>query len=103
MTWFRSIQFRLAAWYFTSVIALLAILSAGSWYAMKSSIYYAIDLGLVNRMAGVIDVLHRYAGPDRTSLYIRLDEGSSLMEGGSLFRVFDGQGRLVYQSAGFTA
>lgn len=98
MSWFKTIRARLVLWYFTSVVLLLAFLSAGSWYATKKSIYQAIDKGLMYRMDGVIELLGRYATYDRTLLANRLDESSSMMEGGGLFRVFDDQLHLVYQS-----
>lgn len=101
MNWFQSIRFRLTAWYFASVILLLGFLGAGSWYAMKASIYRAIDLGLVQRMNGVVEVLDKYASLERKQLAARLAESSSLTVGGSLFRVFDSEQHLIYQSPGF--
>ncbi len=100
MTIFRSIRFRLTAWYFGSVVLLLGFLAVGSWYAMERSIYRAIDLGLVRRMDGVVEVLNRYSDLKDPELAVRLAESSSLMVGGSLFRVFDDQRHLVYQASG---
>jgi heavy metal sensor kinase len=102
MTSFRSIRFRLTAWYFASIILLLGFLAHGSWLALTASIYKAVDDGLVNRMDGVIEVLNQYSDLDETQLAKRLAESSNLMVGGSLFRVFDNNNRLVYRSAGLS-
>ena len=69
-------------------------------YAMERSIYRAIDLGLIRRMDGVVEVLNRYSDLEEPQLAGRLAESSSLMVGGSLFRVFDDQQHLVYQASG---
>jgi len=100
MSSFRSIRVRLTAWYFASIILLLAILAHGSWRAGKASIYHAVDDGLIHRMDGVIEVLNQHSELDEALLAKQLAESSNLMIGGSLFRVFDGNNRLVYQSAG---
>jgi two-component system heavy metal sensor histidine kinase CusS len=102
MTSFRTIRFRLTAWYFASIILILAFLAHGSWEAAIASIYKAIDDGLVNRMDGVIEVLNQHSDLDDEQLAKRLAESSNLMIGGSLFRVFDGNQRLVYQSTGLS-
>lgn len=101
MSWFKTIRARLLLWYFVSVVLLLGFLSAGSWYAMKGSIYRAVDRGLEYRMNGVIELLGRYSTYDRKWLANRLDESSSMVEGGGIFRVLDEKNRLVYESPAF--
>jgi heavy metal sensor kinase len=98
MNWFRTIRARLLFWYIASVILLLGVLWAGSWYATKLSIYQAIDKSLSYRIEGVIELLKRYSTLDRASLARRLDEGASIMAGGGVFRVYDSQLHLVYES-----
>lgn len=97
---FRSIRVRLTAWYFVSIVLLLAFLAHGSWQSATASIYKAIDDGLVHRMDGVVEVLNQYSDVGENELSKRLAESSNLMTGGSLFRVFDASNRLVYQSSG---
>jgi len=55
----------------------------------------------VQRMNGVVEVLDKYSGLEQKQLAARLAESSSLTVGGSLFRVFDRQQHLIYQSQGF--
>lgn len=99
--WFRSIRVRLTAWYFLSLVVLLGFVAAGSWFAMKASMYHAIDDGLAHRMPGVVDELMEQAsGLDPHQLATQLGESSNLLLGDSLFRLFDERQQLVYQSPG---
>jgi hypothetical protein len=49
----QSIGFRLAAWYFLVFACGLAAFSIASWFAMRASIYHAVDDELRDRVRGV--------------------------------------------------
>ncbi|HVZ18113.1 MAG TPA: ATP-binding protein [Terriglobales bacterium] len=98
MNWFRTIRARLLFWYFASIVLLLGVLWTGSWYATKLSMYRAIDKSLSYNIEGVIELLNRYSTLDRATLAVRLREGAGIMAGGGVFRVYDSQRRLVYES-----
>jgi len=98
MNWFRTIRARLLLWYFASIVLLLGVLSAGSWYATKRSVYRATDQSLMWLIDGVIQLLNRYSTSDRAALADQLKEGASYMAGGGVFRVYDSQMNLVYES-----
>ena len=94
-----SIRFRLALWYFVSLTAVLAIVAVGSWFAMRASVYHAIDEVLRQRIPGVQEFMAAHAGMNAQELDEELNESSNLAVGGGLFRIYDAQGRLIYESA----
>ena len=49
----RSIGFRLAAWYFLVFACGVAAFSVVAWFAMRASLYHAIDEALEDRVRGV--------------------------------------------------
>ena len=49
----RSIGFRLAAWYFLVFACGVAIFSIAAWFAMRASLYHAIDEALQRRNVGL--------------------------------------------------
>ena len=91
MNWFRTIRARLLFWYFASLILLLGVLWAGSWYATRLSMNRAIDKSLSYKIEGIIELLSRYSTLDRPVLARRLEEGAGIMAGGGVFRVYDSQ------------
>ena len=102
MNWFRTIRARLLFSYFASFVLLLALVWGGSWYATKLSIYRAIDKSLSYKIEGIVELLKRYSTQDRATLASRLKEGAGIMAGGGVFRVYDSQRRLVYESPALT-
>lgn len=56
-----SIQVRLAAWYFVSVAAIVALFAAGSWFALRASMYHSIDRDLQYRMRAVVPFIESHA------------------------------------------
>jgi heavy metal sensor kinase len=94
-----SIRFRLALWYFLSLTAVLAIVAVGSWFAMRASLYHAIDEVLRQRIPGVQEFLVMQAGATAPELNEELTESSNLSVGGGLFRIYDARGKLIYESA----
>jgi heavy metal sensor kinase len=94
-----SIRFRLALWYCLSLAAVLAIVAVGSWFAMRASLYHAIDEVLRQRIPGVQQFLVMQAGATAQELNEELNESSNLSVGGGLFRIYDARGKLIYESA----
>jgi heavy metal sensor kinase len=99
MTQLASIRFRLALWYFLSLAAVLAIVAVGSWFAMRASLYHAIDDVLRQRIPGVQEFMAAHAGMSAQELDEEFNESSNLAVGGGLFRIYDAQGNLIYESA----
>ena len=95
-----SIRLRLTAWYFLSVALVLVLIAAGSWFAMRASVYTAVDLGLQHALGGVAPLVASQRDGDAADLRTTLDRASRLMLAGGLFQVFDEHGVLLYQSAG---
>lgn len=99
MIWLTSIRVRLAIWYFLSLAVILAIVAAGSWFAMRASLYHAIDEVLRQRMPGIQEFLQAHATMTPAELNEEFAESSDLAVGGGLFRIYDAYGNLVYESA----
>jgi cytochrome oxidase assembly protein ShyY1 len=47
---FRSIRFRLAAWYFVGSALILTLFALGAWMAMRASVRKAVDHDLRQRI-----------------------------------------------------
>ena len=95
----RSIGFRLAAWYFLVFACGLAAFSVVAWFAMRASVYHAVDDELRDRVRGVQSFMDRQI----SSLSIpeirdEFREHSVLGPGGDLFQVCDEQGQFLYRS-----
>ena len=99
MTRLTSIGFKLAIWYFVSLAAILALVAIGSWFAVRASIYHAIDDVLRQRIPGVQQFLDAQSGMSPAELNEELEESSDLAVGGGLYRIYDAHQKLVYQSA----
>jgi heavy metal sensor kinase len=95
-----SIRFKLAAWYFLSLAVVLGTVAAGSYVAMRASMYRSIDDGLRYQILGVQEFLRAHAGATLADLGKQLEGGASLTLGGGLFQFFDDRGTLVYRSPG---
>jgi heavy metal sensor kinase len=95
----RSIGFRLAAWYFLVFACGVAAFSVAAWFAMRASLYHAIDEALEDRVRGVQSFMERQI----SSLSIpeirdEFREHSVLGPGGDLFQVADESGQWLYRS-----
>jgi hypothetical protein len=55
----RSIGFRLAAWYFLVFACGVAAFSIAAWFAMRASLYHAVDEALEDRVRGVRSFMER--------------------------------------------
>ncbi|MFL6448485.1 MAG: sensor histidine kinase [Bryobacteraceae bacterium] len=95
----RSIGFRLASWYSVVFAGGLAVFSVAVWFAMRATVYHAIDDELRDRVQGVRAFMDRQISA-LSILEIRDEfrEHSVLGPGGDLFQVCDSQGQWLYRS-----
>ena len=94
-----SIRFRLTAWYSLSLAVVLALVAVASYFAMRASMYRAIDVDLRFRIAGVEEFLESRPGSNVHDLPKDIAENNTL---GVLFRIFDNGGQLIYESGPLT-
>ena len=95
----RSIGFRLAAWYFLVFACGLAAFSVAAWFAMRASIYHAIDYELRGRVRGVANFMNlQIASLSVPEIRDEFREHSVLGPGGDLFQVCDRDGQWLYRS-----
>jgi len=95
----RSIGFRLAAWYSFVFACGLAAFSIATWFAMRESIYRAIDDELEDRVRGVATFMqNQTASLSIPEIRDEFREHSVLGPGGDLFQVCDQQGQWIYRS-----
>lgn len=94
-----SIRFRLTAWYSLSLAAVLALVAVASYFAMRASMYRAIDVDLRFRVAGVEEFLESRPGSDVRDLSKEIAANNTL---GVLFRIFGDGGQLIYESGPLT-
>jgi heavy metal sensor kinase len=95
----RSIGFRLAAWYFLVFACGLAAFSVAAWFAMRASVYHAVDDELRDRVRGVQSFMDRQISSlSVPEIRDEFREHSVLGPGGDLFQVCDDQGRWLYRS-----
>lgn len=96
----RSIGFRLAAWYSFVFACGLAAFSVAAWFAMRASVYHAIDDELRDRVRGVARFMEsQIPSLSLPELRDEFREHSVLGPGGDLFQVCDQQGQWLYRSA----
>jgi heavy metal sensor kinase len=95
----RSIGFRLAAWYFLVFACGLAAFSVTAWFAMRASIYHAVDDELRDRVRGVTRFMNlQIASLSVPEIRDEFREHSVLGPGGDLFQVCDEDGQWLYRS-----
>src|SRR5260370_39042546 len=95
----RSIGFRLAAWYCLVFACGVAVFSVAAWFAMRASLYHAIDEALQDRVHGVQTFMERQiASLSIPEIRDEFREHSVLGPGGDLFQVCDADGQWLYRS-----
>ena len=95
----RSIGFRLAAWYFLVFACGVAAFSIAAWFAMRASLYHAVDEALEDRVRGVQSFMDRQiASLSIPEIRDEFREHSVLGPGGDLFQVCDANGEWLYRS-----
>jgi heavy metal sensor kinase len=96
---FRSIGFRLAAWYFLVFACGVAAFSIAAWFAMRASLYHAVDEALEDRVRGVQSFMERQISSlSLPEIRDEFREHSVLGPGGDLFQVSDENGQWLYRS-----
>jgi heavy metal sensor kinase len=95
----RSIGFRLAAWYFLVFACGIAAFGIAAWFAMRASLYHAIDEALEDRVRGVKKFMElQIASLSVPEIRDEFREHSVLGPGGDLFQVCDDSGQMLYRS-----
>jgi heavy metal sensor kinase len=100
MLTFLPIRWRLAAWYFCTLGAILTFVAAGSWLTMRRSLEHALDLGLTHQLNGLRDYIAKSGAARPEDLPPRLAPISGMSD---LFRVYDAEGRLICESTTLTS
>jgi len=96
----RSVGVRLTLWYFAILSAALAAFGAGMWFAMRQSLYNAVDETLRDRVRGVARFIEEQgASLSAEEMRDEFREHSVLGPGGDLFQVADRHGNWLYRSA----
>ena len=92
----RSIGFRLSAWYFLVFACGIAAFSIAAWFAMRASLFHAIDEALEDRVRGVQSFMEKQISAlSIPKIRDEFREHSVLGPGGDLFQVCDQMGQRV--------
>jgi heavy metal sensor kinase len=95
----RSIGFRLSAWYFLVFACAITTFSIAAWFAMRASLYHAIDEALEDRVRGVQTFMEKQISSlSLPEIRDEFREHSVLGPGGDLFQVGDEAGQFLYRS-----
>ena len=96
---FRGIRVRLSLWYLAILVLGLGAFSVGSWFAMRSSLFHAIDHGLEDRIKGVEKFMNeQIASLSLVEIRDEFREHSVLGPGGDFFQVCNEKGEWLYRS-----
>ena len=93
-----SIQARLTAWYFLSLSVIVGLFAGGSWYAMRASMYRAIDRDLGYRLRTIVPFVES-RGLSTHQQFERefiASEDSPVI--GVFVQITDGHGEILFQS-----
>ena len=95
----RSIGFRLTLWYFSILLASLAVVGGGVWLSLRKSIQHTVDEELHDRLSGVTRFLGEQlrSGPYQ-DVARELEEQSTFTAGDVLLQIMDSQGSWLYRS-----
>lgn len=96
---FKAIRVRLTVWYLAILALGLGALGLGSWFAMRASLFHAIDDGLEDRIEGVEKFMNeQIASLSLLEIRDEFREHSVLGPGGDLFQVCNQTGEWLYRS-----
>lgn len=95
---YRSTRFRLTAWSFVMLSATLAVMGISGWFAMRASLYRAIDDDLESRLQDVEKFLQSQSDLSKEGVRKELGIRSSLGMGSSFYMVFDDLGNELFRS-----
>jgi heavy metal sensor kinase len=96
---FGSLRFRLTAWYFLSLAVILALFGFGAGFAMRTSLFEAVDHDLRTRIQDVRQFIEHQMNVGPGQLMNEFREQSMLGVGGSLLQVCDESGAVLFRSA----
>ena len=99
----HSIRFRLTAWYFVSIAAILTLFGFSAWLAIRTSLAQTVDHSLAVRADDVRDFLGKELSAGPASLLEEFREQTQLGLAGGLFRVVNADGVVMYGSPRFPA
>lgn len=99
----RAIRFRLACWYFLVFAAGLLVFSVLAWFAMRASLYGAIDNGLLRRADSLATYLDDISTLPGGQMEEELQEHALPGQGGNLFQVRGSDGRWLFRSSDLAA
>jgi len=96
---YRSIRFRLTAWYFAVLAVTLVVYGCGMWFAMQHSIRHGIDEALEDRLEAVQRYMEEWV-PRRSIEFIgkELREHSGFGPDSDLLQIQAGNGEWIYRS-----
>jgi heavy metal sensor kinase len=92
------IHVRLTTWYLLSLTLIIALFAAGSWYAMKISMYHSIDRDLNYRMQAVVPFIesHSLDSPESFNRTFANSSDSSIV--GVFVQITDTGSKVLYES-----
>jgi len=93
-----TIQLRLTAWYFLSLAIVVAILAGGSWFAMRASMFHAIDRDLGYRIASVVPFIQSHSLKNREQITKAFSNSSDSSVVGMFVQITDDQSNILYES-----
>jgi heavy metal sensor kinase len=93
-----SIQFRLTAWYFLSLALIVSFFAASSWFAMRASMYHAIDRDLGYRMLAILPYIESHSLNTREQFEKTFTNSSNSSIVGVFVQITDQQSNLLYES-----
>ncbi len=98
---YRSLRFRLAAWYLAILALTFAVLGGGIYFAIRRSVQNTVDKELQSRLATVRSYIEQQTPKDDVShLVEELSEETVLSPAAVHIRIADRQNHWIYQSPG---
>lgn len=95
---YLTIQARLTAWYFLSLAFIVALFAGGSWFAMKASMYHAMDRDLRYRIASVVPFIESRGIHTQEQFAKVLASSSDSSIVGVFVQITDDRSALLYES-----
>lgn len=99
----RSIGFRLAAWYFLVLAAGVLAFSVFAWFAMRASLYTAVDANLIDRAESLVVFIEEVTKLPGGQMQEELQEHALPGSGGNLFQVRSAGGEWLFRSRSLAA
>ncbi len=94
----RTIQFRLMLWYFATSALILAAFGAGSWCAMRNSMYHSIDRSLRFRLTQVAPFVQQHSLHTREQFQRAFSNATDTGVVGVFVQITDSQSQVLFAS-----